>query len=316
MIKVNLVGVGGISGCHIPAWERIEGAELTALCDIDGSKLEKYPDKRGYTDFAEMLETEKPDLVDICTPTYTHVELALAALEKGIHVLCEKPLSLKAEDADRIYDAAERNHVKFMVAQVVRFWREYDVLKQLYDTKKYGDLVTMSMWRLSGIPLWSTDHWMEDETRSGLTPFDMHIHDLDYCVYAFGKPNAVTRHRQKLPHQDTIDGTYVYDDFYIHIETAWYEAQYPFNAGYRAQFETAVLELSNDRFFLCEQDGTVVDLTEEQAAERKLTLLPTNAYENEIRYFFSCVAEDRPVEKIRREEVRAVLELASGYREC
>ena len=58
MLKVALVGVGGISGAHIPAWESMDDAELVAICDIRPERMENYPDKRHYTDFDEMLETE------------------------------------------------------------------------------------------------------------------------------------------------------------------------------------------------------------------------------------------------------------------
>ena len=69
MLKVALVGVGGISGAHIPAWESMADTELVALCDIRPGQMEKYTDKRRYTDFDEMLEKEEIDIRDRCHPT-------------------------------------------------------------------------------------------------------------------------------------------------------------------------------------------------------------------------------------------------------
>ena len=66
MLKVCLVGVGGISGAHIPCWEKMEDAELVALCDIRPERMEPYPDKRHYENLAEMLEKEELDILDIC----------------------------------------------------------------------------------------------------------------------------------------------------------------------------------------------------------------------------------------------------------
>ena len=188
MLKVALVGVGGISGAHIPAWESMDDAELVAICDIRPERMEKYPDKRRYTDFDEMLENENVDILDICLPTFLHADFAVKAMEKGINVICEKPISLNREDVNRVYSTAKKNNVCFMVAQVLRFWPEYEVVKNIYDSGKYGKLLSASMHRLSGIPKWSWDDWMRDEKRSGLVPFDLHIHDLDFIVYAFGKP--------------------------------------------------------------------------------------------------------------------------------
>lgn len=133
MLKVALVGVGGISGAHIPAWEKREDAELVAICDIRPEQMEKYPEKRHYTDFDEMLEKEEIDILDICLPTYLHADFSVKAMEKGINVICEKPVSLKKEDVKRVYECAEKNNVKFMIAHVLRFWPEYEIVKDIYD---------------------------------------------------------------------------------------------------------------------------------------------------------------------------------------
>ena len=103
MLKVALVGVGGISGAHIPAWESMDDAELVAICDIRPERMEKYPAKRRYTDFDEMLENENVDILDICLPTFLHADFAVKAMEKGINIICEKPISLNREDIHRVY---------------------------------------------------------------------------------------------------------------------------------------------------------------------------------------------------------------------
>ena len=105
-----------------------------------------------------------------------------AAHEKGINVICEKPISLKEEDVERVYSTAKKMNVKFMVAQVLRFWPEYELLKELYDSKKYGKLLSGYMCRLGACPKWSWDNWMKDPNRSGLVPYDLHVHDLDFMV--------------------------------------------------------------------------------------------------------------------------------------
>ena len=129
MLKVGLIGVGGISGAHIPVWESMEDVELTALCDIRQERMEPYPEKHHYTKLDEMLKNEELDILDICLPTYLHADYAVRAMEKGIHVLCEKPVSLKSEDVERVYSTAHRMHVNFMVAHVLRFWPEYMLLE-------------------------------------------------------------------------------------------------------------------------------------------------------------------------------------------
>lgn len=112
MLKVGLIGVGGISSAHIPAWEAMDDVELVALCDIRPEQMEKYKDtKHCYTNALDMLENENLDIVDICLPTYLHADYSIMAMERGINVICEKPISLCETDVKRVYDAAENNNV-------------------------------------------------------------------------------------------------------------------------------------------------------------------------------------------------------------
>lgn len=308
MLKVGLVGVGGISGAHIPAWEAMEVTELVAMCDIRPECMEQYKDKRRYTDFEEMLEKEDLDILDICLPTYLHVEYAIKAMEKGIHVICEKPISLREEDVERVYSTAKRKNVKFMVAQVLRFWPEYELLKEIYDTQKYGKLLSGYMSRLGACPKWSWDNWMTDPLRSGLVPYDLHVHDLDFMIYAFGQPKDVQSHRSRRPEQDYISATYQYEDFFVTTEAAWYGAPLPFGAGFRFQFEDALLTYTDGKCMIYQKDDTIIDLSKEASGDTGAINLPkSDAYANEIRYFTECVIADKFPEKIKASELESVI---------
>jgi len=313
MLKVGLVGVGGISHSHIDAWEKMEDANLIAMCDIRPERMEKFPDKHRYTDFDEMLANEEFDVIDICLPTYLHADFAVKAMEKGINVITEKPISLKEEDIDRVYKTAEKNNVKFMVAQVLRFWPEYELLKEIYETKKYGKLLSGTMTRLGCYPRWSWDGWMMDEKRSGLVPFDLHIHDLDFMVYAFGMPKVAHQFRSKLPDQDFISISYDFGDFQINSEASWYATSYPFTAEFRFQFENAVVANENGKMLIHLRDDKKIDLSEEAEGETGDINLPkSNAYANEIRYFADCIINNTPVEKVQPEELRCVLNILNN----
>lgn len=310
MLKVAVVGVGGISGAHIPVWEEMEDAELIALCDIRPEQMEKYENIKHYTDFEEMLNNEEIDILDICLPTFLHADYAVKAMERGINVICEKPISLNEEDIDRVYSTAEKNSVKFMVAQVLRFWPEYELLKEIYDTKKYGKLLSGTMTRLGCYPRWSWDGWMMDEKRSGLVPFDLHIHDLDFMVYAFGIPEIKYQYRSKLPDQDFFTVNYDFGDFSINTEASWYATCYPFTAQFRFQFEDAIVANENGKMIIYLRDDEKIDLSEEAEGDTGNINLPkSDAYANEIHYFFDCVVNDKPVEKINPEELRGVLKI-------
>ncbi len=313
MLKVALVGVGGISGAHIPVWEKQENTELVALCDIRPERMEKYSGKRCYTDFEEMLNSEEIDILDICLPTYCHAAYSIKAMERGIHVICEKPISLNKDDVARIYETAEKNNVKFMVAQVLRFWPEYEVVKKLYDEKIYGNLLSGSMKRLGRYPAWSWDGWMMDEKRSGLVPFDLHIHDLDFLVYAFGKPNHVVCHRSKRPEQDYVNAVYEFDSFFISAEASWYASAYPFRAEFLFQFENAVVALENEKLTIYEKDGkTICPVGNCDTDTGNIGLPASNAYGNEIIYFTNCVINNENPDKVRPEELENVIDILNS----
>ena len=313
MLKVALVGVGGISGAHIPVWDAMGDAELIALCDIRPEQMNKYDDKRRYTDFEEMLEKERIDILDICLPTYLHADYSVKAMEKGINVICEKPISLKHEDVARVYDAAKMNNVKFMIAQVLRFWPEYEVVKKLYDEKTYGKLLSGSMSRLGCYPSWSWDGWMMDEKRSGLVPFDLHIHDLDFMVYAFGKPKNVTDFRAKRPDQDYISAVYEFNGFHITSEASWYASLYPFTAKFLFQFENAVVAFENGKMTVYERGGKVFSpISESDSDTGEIGLPSSNAYANEINYFAECVKSGKNPDKVKPEELETVIDILNN----
>ncbi len=314
MLKIGLVGVGGISGAHIPAWESMENAELVALCDIRPERMERFEGKkRLYTSFEEMLANEELDILDICLPTYLHADFAVMAMEKGINVISEKPISLKEEDVERVYRTAEKNNVKFMVAQVLRFWPEYELLKEIYETKKYGKLLSGTMTRLGSYPRWSWDGWMMDEKRSGLVPFDLHIHDLDFMVYAFGMPKVAHQYRSKRPEQDYISITYDFGEFSINSEASWYASSYPFTAEFRFQFEDAIVANENGKMMIHLRNDEKIDLSQQAEGDTGAINLPkSDAYANEIIYFANCVENNKPVEKVKPEELECVLKILNN----
>lgn len=312
MLKVGLIGVGGISGAHIPAWEAMDDVELVALCDIRPEQMDKYPDKRHYTCMKEMLDNEQLDILDICLPTYLHADAAVRAMERGIHVICEKPISLKKEDVQRIYSTAKAHNVCFMVAQVLRFWPEYEYVKAIFDSGKYGKLLTGAMTRLGVKPKWSWDNWMMDEERSGLVPFDLHIHDLDFMLYAFGAPKKADTYRSRRPDQDVLTAVYTFDGFYLSSEAAWYAANFPFQGKFRFQFEKALVVM-DDTLKIYQADGEVLSLNAGEGETGGIALPQTNAYANEIRYFTDCVKAGVPADKVKPEELEQVIDILKSF---
>ena len=136
--RIAVIGCGAISGNHINAIVG-SGNKICALCDIvpehAQEKIEKF-ELAGvpiYTDYVELLEKEKPDSIHICTPHYLHAEMVIAALGRGIHVLCEKPLAINMEQLHAVLAAEEASTAQLGVCQQNRFeprmlWQREEIL--------------------------------------------------------------------------------------------------------------------------------------------------------------------------------------------
>ncbi len=315
MLKVGIIGTGGMGSVHVNEWKALGDVEIVAVCDVTKEHADRHVEGniKAYYDYKEMLEKEQFDIIDVCTPTYLHKQPVIDALNKKINVMCEKPLALTADDAKDIYAAAKANGVYFMVAHVIRFWDEYVTLKKIIEEKKYGKLLNMSMWRISAKPKWSWENWMLDEQKSGLIPLDLHIHDLDYMVSVFGTPKSYEMSRGiadkgGASYTDQINMRYDYDGFYISSSASWYDCDYPFVAGFRAHFEKAVVEYSNGVLNAYQADGQTVVLNQQLGGEGVGINLPsTNGYANEIIYFKDCVKNKTAPSVIKEQEIYDVL---------
>ena len=99
-MRVAVIGLGVIGRVHARILR--ENGSLSAVCDIDAAKLAEYTDAAHYTDYTRLLDDFHPDAVHICTPHYLHAPMILSALEKNIHVLCEKPMAITSADAKKM----------------------------------------------------------------------------------------------------------------------------------------------------------------------------------------------------------------------
>jgi L-arabinose 1-dehydrogenase len=110
MLRLGIIGLGGVSRFYVDAADRARDIELTAVCDRDPARLEPFADRTAipaYRDVDELLADGRVDAVVLDTPVATHVELSRAALRAGAHVCCEKPLALRVADAHELTDLAE-----------------------------------------------------------------------------------------------------------------------------------------------------------------------------------------------------------------
>ena len=194
MIKVALIGIGYIGNAHLSALKQIGNAQLTAIVDYheeNGRKAAQENNAKYFKNIDDLLKNADIDCVDICVPTFAHAELAIKAANAGKHILCEKPLALSLNDADDMINAAKQNNVKAMTGHVLRFWPEYVKIKEIIDSGYLGKPLNAFCERLAITPDWQVGAWDKNEKFSGGAAVDLHIHDLDFLIWLFGKPEIV-----------------------------------------------------------------------------------------------------------------------------
>ncbi len=145
-LKVAIVGTGLIAKKkHIPAWQALaEQADLAAICDSNlelGKKVAaEHHIERAYGDLGEMLERERPDVVDICTPPRSHADLAVRCLRAGAHVLVEKPMAVSPEECDRMIAAAREAKREMCVVHSDLFYPSFMQARQFVAEGRIGEL--------------------------------------------------------------------------------------------------------------------------------------------------------------------------------
>lgn len=142
-LRVAVIGCGRIGNLHATAVAGSGRAELTAVCDTDGSRAAALATRyraAAYADLGQLLSQETLDVVTIATPDHLHVGPALEAIASGRHVFCEKPLAESAADAGRLVRAADDRGVRLAVDYNRRFAFGYRTAKRLFDEGAIGRL--------------------------------------------------------------------------------------------------------------------------------------------------------------------------------
>lgn len=300
IIRVGLVGAGGIGGAHSSAYEQLEGVKVCAVVDVrveQAIKLATVHSARAYSSLDQMMHSEDLDMVDVCVPSFLHKETVITCARRGWHVLCEKPIAYTLEDAQAMVQAARENRVQFMIAQVIRFWPEYMVLKQVYDEQRYGKLLQIWFSRVCGAPIWSWENWYVDPARSRMAPFEMHIHDVDYIHYLLGVPRSV---RSESVDQMSVYASYIKTQYFydalpgviVEAEGAWWQGEVPFAHTFRAVFEAATLIFDSQKLTVYEGEGVgpkVIEVGSEVKMGGAINLQNTGGIYNEIAYFVECL---------------------------
>jgi len=299
-MKVGIVGVGFMGTTHAAGWAETpaEIVGFTAETQQEGGVLAEKYNAKVYSSLEEML----PDVevVDICSPTHLHHEMALKTAAAGKHVVCEKPLARTTEQAQEIVAACREAGVQLLVAHVVLFFPEYALARSAVAQGQIGKPGVIRLHRGSYRPKKPAGNWFLDEEKSGGILMDLMIHDYDYARWVAGEVESVSARRVTELHPDApVDYGLVIlshrSGALSHIAGGW---AYPPPA-----FRTH-LEIAGDRGLIeFDSDGTapirnlILKSNRSDAPDVALPSSPVSEspYTTQIKEFYSALAEGKTV---------------------
>ena len=197
-VKIAIIGVGGMGCDHIDTINKLENAELVALCDVNRKQVKALSQQHNcpaFTDYRKLLEADLCDAVIIATPHYDHTEVGIDALQAGRHVLVEKPISVHKADAQRLTAAHRSVNQVFATVFQLRTKPEFLKIKELIDSGQLGQITRVNWiitsWFRSDY-YYSTGKWRATWAgEGGGVLLNQCPHNLDMLWWLFGMPSRV-----------------------------------------------------------------------------------------------------------------------------
>lgn len=212
IVRFGIIGAGAVSDYHhVPGIKLDPRASLVAICDPNEELMQQRQTDWGptktTTDYKELAADPDVDAVVIATPNYLHKPLALACIEAGKHVMCEKPLGLNFAESQEMYKAARDRGVRHMTAFTYRFAPSMRYLKHLVSSGALGVPRHFRSQRFLDWPETSWG-WRQSKKLAGAGDlFDMTIHRIDFAQDLMGPMTAVCGAvAQYAPRDKTTDG--------------------------------------------------------------------------------------------------------------
>ncbi|MBY0148422.1 Gfo/Idh/MocA family protein [Neobacillus niacini] len=195
-LRVGVIGCGSIAiHRHLPEYQRNKDVEIVAVCDINGERAQATAEKYGakaFTSYEELVSSGLADAVSVCTPNYLHAPVSIAALNAGLHVLCEKPMATSKQEAEEMVAAAKANGKKLMIAHNQRFVPSHQRAHQLIQSGDIGKIYSFrTAFGHGGPEGWSIDgkeSWFFEKEKAFVGAMgDLGVHKTDLLRYVLGE---------------------------------------------------------------------------------------------------------------------------------
>ncbi|MCR5062416.1 MAG: Gfo/Idh/MocA family oxidoreductase [Treponema sp.] len=256
------------------------------------------------TNLDDILNDQTIELVDVCLPTQVHAEYAIKALRAGKHVFVEMPLADTSENGHKILEVAKECNRRVFVDLFLQFEYPYQLLNQIKEDKRYGDLVNFQIKR-------QTPHWWGNLDLKNISLNLMH-HDIDFVLQLLGKPDAISVEGKDVrPECSVVNAILNYENAVatIHGNSALFNSC-PFSVGFEATFENAFIRYFEDGYQDGRTDTKFEIFTDEKQEEIKLK--QQNCYELVCHNVLGSILENKK-SKLDIEHALLTLEMINDW---
>ena len=248
-------------------------------------EIEKEFNLQTTTNIDDILQDPDIELVDVCLQTKLHAEYAIKALQTGKHVFVEMPLADTKENGRKILEAAKECGCRVFVDLFLQFEYPYQLLNQIKEDKRYGDLINFQIKR-------QTPHWWGNLDLKNIALNLMH-HDIDFVLQLFGKPDKISVEGKEVrPECAAVTAQFGYKNAAATIcgNSALFNSC-PFSVGFEANFEKAFIRYFEDGYQNGRTDTRFEIFTDEKQEEVKLE--QQNCYQLVCHEVVEAILENR-----------------------
>ncbi|MCM3667009.1 Gfo/Idh/MocA family oxidoreductase [Mesobacillus subterraneus] len=292
MNYVLIVGAGTMGTVHAHSYLNMDGVQLAGIVDIRADAAKQLGQQTGTRVFPTMEEAMEAlpeiDVIDICLPTYLHLEFVKKAAQFVKNVICEKPLARSIDEAKEMIEFCKEKGIKLFVGHVVRFFPEYVKAKQIIEDGGIGRPGVIRTSRGGGFPA-GWENWYESREKSGGLVLDLLIHDFDYLRWCFGEVERV--YARGIKGREKLDYTLVTLKFkngvIAHLEGTW--AHQGFSSSFEFAGEKGIVDYDSKKAVPVHLVRHVDSSIQTAGVTVPESPLKENPYFQELQHFIHCM---------------------------
>ena len=300
--RIAVIGLGSVAQLvHLPNLLKIKNAEISAVAEINKSRLHSVADKftvpKRYNDYTELLKNSDTDAVIISTPTHLHKQMTINCLNAGKDVLVEKPLARNSSEGQEVIECAKKNNRKLMVGMNLRYRPDSMLIRSLIDAREIGDPFYIKCGWIRKQS--SSEKWFSKrEEAGGGVILDLGINLVDLALWLADYPKAISISTKNYHHHSrNLEDTSVSfirceNSILINIEASWSLAE---------EKDTFYTNIYGTKGSVGANPFKLIKVLEDERIDLGSTILetPTEAFKksylNELKSFIGAIRGLNPV---------------------